>query len=138
MHVVKKNSKFVVINNDNIEISNLSRQFLLKKKDVGKSKSEIAKISTQLINPNFNVESLQNKVCSETENIFNEDFWESQSFIIFVIGSVDSRKYIDTKVMMHEKCDIDSGTKGIQAHSQIIVPHKINTYTDEAPNIIIK
>ena len=105
---------------------------------MGKSKSEIAKISTQLINPNFNVESLQNKVCSETENIFNEDFWESQSFIIFVVGSVDSRKYIDTKVMMHEKCDIDSGTKVIQAHSQIIVPHKINTYTDEAPNIIIK
>ena len=132
------NSKFVVTDNDNIEISNLSRQFLFKKNDVTKPKSEIAKISTKKMNPNFNVESMENKVCSETENIFNEDFWENQSFIIFAVDSVDARKYIDTKIISHEKCAIDSGTRGIMAHSQIIVPHKTNTYTDEAPNTVIK
>ena len=134
----KDNSKFVVTDYDNIEISNLSRQFLFKKKDVGKSKSEIAKISSIKMNPNFNVESMQNKVCSETENIFNEDFWENQSFIIYAVDSVDARKYIDTKVIMYEKCAIDSGTLGVQGHSQIIVPHKTNTYTDQAPTKKIK
>ena len=129
-----KNSKFVVTDNDNIEISNLSRQFLFRKDDVGKSKSEIAKISTKKMNPEFNVESMQNLVCSDTENIFNEDFWENQSFIIFGVDSVEARKYIDTKVIMFEKCAIDCGTMGIKARSQIIVPHKTNTYTDEAPN----
>ena len=129
-----ENSKFIITDYDNIEISNLSRQFLFKKEDVGKPKSEIAKITSQKMNPNFNVESMQNKVCSETENIFNEDFWEKQSFIIYAVDSIDARKYIDTKVVMHEKCAIDSGTSGVQAHSQIIVPHKTNTYADEAPN----
>ena len=133
-----ENSKFIVTDNDNIEISNLSRQFLFKKKDVGKSKSEIAKRSTKIMNPKFNIEAMQDKVCKETENIFNEDFWESQSFIVFAVDSVDARKYIDTKVIVYEKCAIDSGTKGVRGHSQIIVPHKTCTYTDEAPNIIIK
>ena len=35
-----KNCKFINTENDNIEISNLSRQFLFKNNDVGKSKSE--------------------------------------------------------------------------------------------------
>ena len=134
----EKTSKFIVTDNDNIEVSNLSRQFLFKKKDVGKGKSEIARISAKKMNPNFNVESMQNKLCEETENIFNEEFWMSQSFIIFAVDSVEARKYIDTKIIMYEKCAIDSGTLGIMAHSQIIVPHKTNTYSDEAPSQVIK
>ena len=62
----------------------------------------------------------------------------SQSFIIFAVDSVEARKYIDTKIIMYEKCAIDSGTLGIMAHSQIIVPHKTNTYSDEAPSQVIK
>ena len=133
-----KDSKFVVTDNDNIEISNLSRQFLFKKEDVGKPKAEVAKNSTKIMNPNFNVGAMQDKVCTETENVFNEDFWENQSFIIFAVDSLEARKYIDTKVIIHEKCAIDAGTRGIQAHSQIIVPHKTNTYTDEAPHNVVK
>ena len=133
-----KNSKFTVTDNDNIEISNLSRQFLFKKKDVGKPKSEVAKNSTKAMNPNFNVESLQDKVCPETEDIFNEDFWERQSFIVYAVDSVDARKYIDTKAVLYGKCALDSGTLGIKGHSQIIVPYKTDTYNDEAPSQNIK
>ena len=133
-----ENSKFILTDYDNIEISNLSRQFLFKKEDVGMPKSEVAKRSSQKMNPNFNIESMQNKVCKETENIFNEDFWEKQSFIIYAVDSVDARKYIDVNVIRYEKCAIDSGTLGVQGHSQIIVPHKTNTYADQAPNKVIK
>ena len=132
-----KNAKFTVTDNVNIEISNLSRQFLFRKKDVGKPKSEIAKKSAKVMNPNCNIEAMQDKVCGETENIFNGDFWEKQNFIVFSVDSIEARKYIDTKVIIYEKCAVDSGTKGVQAHSQIIVPHKTNTYTDEAPTTVI-
>ena len=129
----EKNYKFIVTDNDNIEISNLSRQFLFKKDDVGKSKSEVAKNSVKIMNPGFNVESRQDLVSSETENIFNEDFWERNDFIIYAVDSIGARKYIDTKAIMFEKCAIDSGTKGVEARSQIIVPFETNTYSDEAP-----
>ena len=34
---------------------------------------------------------------------------------------------------MFEKCAIDSGTRGVDGRSQIIVPFETNTYNDEAP-----
>ena len=130
--------KFVVTDNDNIEVSNLNRQFLFRKKDVGKPKSEIAVKSVQEMNPSFKAEALQLKVCKETENTFNEDFWEKQNFIIFAVDSVDARKYIDTKVIFHQKIAVDSGTLGTQAQSQIIIPFKTVTYKDKAPSTVTK
>ena len=134
----EKNHKFIVTDNDNIEISNLSRQFLFKKKDVGKSKSDVAKNSVKLMNPDFNIESMQDLVVPETENIFNDDFWEKNDFIIYAVDSISARKYIDTKVIMFEKCAIDSGTKGVEGRSQIIVPFETDTYSDEAPYSVVK
>ena len=130
----EKNSLFTVTDNDNIEISNLSRQFLFKKKDVGKSKSVVAIQSVKEMNPNLNGEGLQAKVCDETEALFNEDFWNKQDFIIFAVDSIEARKYIDNKVILYQKPAVDSGTSGTQAQSQIIIPHKTLTYNDRAPS----
>ena len=134
----EENYKFRVTDNDNIEISNLSRQFLFKKEDVGKSKSEVAKNAIKLMNPSCNVESLQDKVGPETENIFNNDFWNNNDFIIYAVDSIEARKYIDTKAIMFEKCAIDSGTRGVEGRTQIIVPHETDTYNDEVPLSDIK
>ena len=133
-----KNNKFMVTDNDNIEVSNLSRQFLFKKNDVGKSKSEVAKNAVKLMNPECNVESMQDKVCPETENIFNEDFWQNNDFLIYAVDSIEARKYIDTKAIIFEKCAIDSGTSGVEGRTQIIVPHETDTYNDEVPHSVIK
>ena len=125
-----KDAKYVVTDNDNIEISNLSRQFLFRKKDVGKSKSLIAIKSIKEMNPEFNGEGLQLKICSETENIFNEDFWTKQDFVVFAVDSAEARNYIDSKIIYYQKPAIDSGTLGIKAKSQVIIPHQTLTYAD--------
>ena len=131
-----KNSKFTVTDNDNIEISNLTRQFLFRKNNVGKSKSIIAVKSVQEMNPNFKAEGKQEKVCKETEEIFDDDFWNNQNFIIYAVDSVDARKYIDNKSIINQKIGADSGTNGTHAHSNIFVPNKTITYHDIAPNKI--
>ena len=130
--------KFVVTDNDNIEISNLNRQFLFHKKDVGKPKSEVAIKSVKEMNPSFKAESLQTKVCPETENTFNEDFWTNQDFIIYAVDSVDARKYIDSKVVFYQKIAVDSGTLGTQAQSQMIIPFQTITYKDRAPSTVTR
>ena len=129
-----KNSKFVVTDNDNIEISNLSRQFLFRKENVGQSKSIVASKSVQEMNPNLKAEGLQSKVGKETEDIFDEEFWNKQNFIVFAVDSVDARKYLDNKIIFHQKIGVDSGTFGTEAHSNVFIPHKTITYYDVAPN----
>ena len=125
-----KESKFIVTDNDSIEISNLSRQFLFRKKDVGTSKAETACKSVKLMNPRFNAIGLQKKVCEETEDYFDEEFWNNQDFIIMAVDSNQARKYIDTRVIKFERCSMDAGTLGTKATSQCIVPFKTMTYGD--------
>ena len=60
---VDEKSKFIATDNDSIGILNLSRQFLFRKKDVGKSKAITASNSVKLMNPKFQICGLQNKVC---------------------------------------------------------------------------
>ena len=129
-----KDAKFVVTDNDNIEISNLNRQFLFRKKDVGKSKSLVAIKSVKEMNPEFNGEGLQLKICSETDNVFNEDFWNKQDIVIFAVDSAEARNYIDSKIIYFQKPAIDSGTLGIKARSQVIIPHQTLTYADTKSN----
>ena len=137
-----KDSKFIATDNDSIEISNLSRQFLFRKKDVGKSKAVTASNSVKLMNQKFNVVGLQKKVSEETEDYFDEDFWLNQDFIIMAVDSIHSRKYIDTRVIIFERCSVDAGTLGTEAKTQIIVPHKTMSYgenkenEEEAPQVI--
>ena len=123
-------SKFIVTDNDSIEISNLSRQFLFRKKDVGSSKAVTACNSVKLMNPKFNASGLQKKVCEETEDFFDEEFWLNQDFIIMAVDSTHARKYIDTRVIKFERCSVDAGTLGTKATSQCIVPYKTMTYGD--------
>ena len=127
-------SKFIVTDNDSIEISNLSRQFLFRKKDVGKSKAITASNSVKLMNPKFQICGLQNKVCEETEDYFDDNFWLNQDFIIMAVDSTQARRYIDTRVIEFERCSFDAGTLGTKAQSQCIVPHKTKTYGDNPPD----
>ena len=137
-----KDSKFIVTDNDSIEVSNLSRQFLFRQRDVGHSKAVTASNSVKLMNPKFNVVGLQKKVSEETEDYFDEDFWNKLDYVIMAVDSLQARKYIDTRVVKFQKCSVDAGTMGTVANTQIIVPYKTMSYGDnkeneeEAPKVI--
>ena len=125
-----KNRKVIVTDNDCIEISNLNRQFLFKKVDVGKSKSKCACREAKKMNKNFNCIDKQSRVGPENENIFDEKFWNEQTCIINAVDNIEARKYIDRKCTFYEKPLIDSGTLGTKAHIQTIIPHVTTCYND--------
>ena len=60
--------KLILIDNDEIEISNLNRQILYDQSDIGKPKVEIAELKLQAINPDLEIEILNHDV-SELKNL---------------------------------------------------------------------
>jgi len=122
--------KVHVTDMDRIEVSNLNRQFLFRKKDVGNPKSTTAGEACSLMNPEFSVQSYEIKVCPETESQFNDVFWESLDFVVNALDNVQARQYVDRKCVWYEKPLFEAGTLGTKANAQVILPHKTESYSD--------
>lgn len=129
-----KNHKVIVTDNDNIIKSNLTRQFLFREDNIGEPKSKIACSRINDLNQSFNCIGFQSKVCKESENIFTENFWSKQNFIINAVDNIEARKYIANKSKLYNKILIDSGTNGTKANSQIIIPYKTIDYSHSENN----
>lgn len=128
------NSKVTITDNDCIEESNLNRQFLFKKEDIGLSKSEIACKIVSKMNKDFNCYPLKGRIGKETEDFFNENFWKNQNFIINAVDNEEARIYINEKCFQYEKILIDSGTNGTKANSQVIIPNQTVGYSPSLTN----
>jgi len=113
---------------DHIEKSNLSRQFLFNDNDIRKNKAQVAaeKIKVMNIDTNINVYNL--KVCSETENIFNNEFHKNIDIYLNALDNVDARIYMDTQALKYSKPLIDSGTMGSKGNVQVILPYLTESY----------
>lgn len=130
MGISDKKGKTIVTDDDIIEVSNLNRQFLFRYKDIGQSKSKIACEEAKKFNSNFKIESKEIKVCQETEDIFNDEFWKNQNLIIFAVDSNIARKYIDNQCTQHKLIGIDAGTLGTKGRVQLIIPDKSICFND--------
>ena len=94
---ISTGKEVVFTDNDNIETSNLNLQFVFRKTDIGYSKSKCACIAVKKKNPAFNCKDLQSRVGTENEHIFNEKFWNNQTYIINSVDNIQARKYIDNQ-----------------------------------------
>ena len=123
-------NKVTVTDNDNIETSNLNRQFLFRKDNIGHSKSKSACEAIRKMNSEFQCLDLQSRVGPENEHIFNEEFWNKQTFVINAVDNVNARKYIDNQCTAFGRPLIDSGTLGTKAHVQMVIPYVTSCYND--------
>lgn len=106
-----------VTDNDNIEVSNLNRQFLFRKQNVSHSKSEVACAIAKVINPALNAKDYQAKVGSDTEGLFNDAFWEKLDFVVNAVDNIKARLYVDSRCVWYAKPLLESGTLGTKANS---------------------
>jgi len=108
---------------DSIEKSNLNRQFLFRPWDVTKLKSETAAAAIYKMNKQTegHIKAFSDRVGTETENIFNDDFWESLSGVTNALDNVDARKYVDLRCVFFRKPLIESGTLGTKGNTQVSI-----------------
>ena len=122
--------KLTVTDDDNIEISNLNRQFLFRKENVGHSKSSSAGVVGKRMNPHLNVEALRLRVAPENEEVFDDEFWDGLDAVVNAVDNVKARLFVDSRCVFYTKHLFESGTLGTKSNSQVIVPFKTQSYGD--------
>ncbi|CAA2967353.1 ubiquitin-activating enzyme E1 1-like [Olea europaea subsp. europaea] len=120
--------KLTVTDDDVIEKSNLSRQFLFRDWNIGQAKSTVAASAANLINPSLHVEALQNRASPETENVFDDTFWENLNVVINALDNVTARLYVDQRCLYFQKPLLESGTLGAKCNTQMVIPHLTENY----------
>jgi len=125
------NGSITVTDMDSIEKSNLNRQFLFRPKDVGQMKSDTAAAAVQAMNPDLagHITCLKDRVSSDTEHIFNEEFWEALDGVTNALDNVEARTYVDRRCVFFHKPLLESGTLGTKGNTQVVLPHLTESYS---------
>ncbi len=113
---------------DYIEKSNLSRQFLFSDGDIRKSKAQTAANKIKKFNPDSEVLVFENKVCADTETIFNDDFYAQVDILLNALDNIDARIYMDEQAIKYSIPLIDSGTTGSKGNVQVVIPYLTESY----------
>ena len=113
---------------DRIEKSNLSRQFLFRNSDIDCFKSTTAAAAAKAMNPGLNITAYQEKVASDTEHIFGDDFYDKLSGVCTALDNVEARLYVDQRCLFYRLPMLESGTLGTKGNTQVVVPHVTENY----------
>ncbi|KAK6089881.1 hypothetical protein P3W45_001084 [Vairimorpha bombi] len=133
---IGQNGCIHVTDMDSIEQSNLNRQFLFSKEDVGKMKAEVAVTKVKDLNEEFFVKKNKSnekspdenlryynlKVGEETEEVFSDIFYKDIDIVANALDNVEARMYIDGRCLLHRKPLVDAGTSGTKGNVQVVVP----------------
>ncbi|XP_041047447.1 ubiquitin-like modifier-activating enzyme 1 [Carcharodon carcharias] len=123
-----EDGSIIVTDMDTIERSNLNRQFLFRPGDVTKMKSQTAAAAVRKMNPSVRITAHENRVGPETEDIYNQDFFENLNGVANALDNVETRNYVDSRCVLYQKPLLESGTLGTQGNVQVIVPHLTESY----------
>ncbi|KAF8351145.1 ubiquitin activating enzyme [Amanita rubescens] len=132
---------------DTIEKSNLNRQFLFRPKDLGKFKAEVAASAVSDMNPDLTgkIHARQDPVGSNTEDVYNEEFFNDVDGVTNALDNIKARLYMDQRCVFYRKPLLESGTLGTKGNTQVIIPDLTESYASsqdppekETPSCTIK
>ena len=119
---------------DNIEVSNLARQFLFRKEhaEAKANKASTAKGVINRMNPDVNVTTYEKYAMPATEDLFDDTFYDNMTFVTNALDNVQARNYVDGRIVAARKPLLESGTQGTKCNSIVILPDLTQSYTDGA------
>ncbi|CAF0891592.1 unnamed protein product [Didymodactylos carnosus] len=125
----QKNGAIYVTDMDSIEKSNLNRQFLFRQWNIGQMKSKVAAEAVKQMNSDVNIHAFIERVASETEHMYDSNFFNQLDGVVNALDNVAARQYIDQRCVYYRKTLVDSGTLGTKASVQVVIPHITESYS---------
>jgi ubiquitin-activating enzyme E1 len=117
------------MDDDVIEKSNLSRQFLSRDWNIWQEKSKVAASTTTAINPCLQVEAMQDRVSPDTQHVFGDSFWNNEVDVVLnALDNVNARMYVDSRCVYFQKPLLESGTLGTKCNTQMVIHHLTENY----------
>ena len=107
----------IIIDMDLIELSNLNRQLLFRKGDIGDFKAEIATKRAGEINSEIKIQFFNQKL----QDLSNEIYITADVFIS-ALDNIPARIFLNQKAVLLKKPLIDGGSEGFFGHVQVVIP----------------
>ena len=104
-----------VVDLDSIDVSNLNRQFLFRKADVGQSKAAVARAAALRFNPAASITAHHANVKSAA---FSSAFFSSFALVLNALDNVDARRHVNRLCLAASVPLLDSGTQA--THGQVV------------------
>jgi ubiquitin-activating enzyme E1 len=121
--------ELIITDMDLIEKSNLNRQFLFRPHDVQSPKSRVAAAAVKQMNPHLNVTYHENRVGPQSEDVYDDDFFERLDGVANALDNVEARNYMDRRCVYYRLPLLESGTLGTMGNVQVVVPFLTESYS---------
>ncbi|KIM86615.1 hypothetical protein PILCRDRAFT_4528 [Piloderma croceum F 1598] len=110
---------------DTIDLSNLNRQFLFKKKDVKQSKALIAAQTAAPFNPNVHIHPIHGNI---KEPEFDIEWFAGFDIVLNALDNLDARRHVNKMCMASNVPLVESGTAGYLGQVQPLLKDRTECF----------
>lgn len=112
-------SSIHLVDLDTIELSNLNRQFLFRRKHIGQSKAEVAREAALNMNPKVSITAHFANITDIQK--FPIPFFKQFDLVMNALDNLAARRYVNLMCLMVQVPLIESGTAGYLGQTSIII-----------------
>ncbi|KAF9810471.1 hypothetical protein IEO21_06901 [Rhodonia placenta] len=110
---------------DTIDLSNLNRQFLFRKKDVKQSKAMVAARTAAAFNPNVKITPIHGNI---KEPQFDIAWFRNFDIVLNALDNLDARRHVNKMCMAADVPLVESGTAGYLGQVQPIIKDRAECF----------
>ncbi|CAE6479274.1 unnamed protein product [Rhizoctonia solani] len=120
-------SEITLLDLDTIDLSNLNRQFLFRKKDVKQSKALVAAATAQPFNPSVKIHPIHGNI---KEPQFDVGWFKQFNIVMNALDNLDARRHVNKMCIAAGIPLIESGTAGYLGQVQPLMHHTLHSSSE--------